>query len=58
MTKERKDIYERVTERMIEKLEAGTVPWRKPWKSGGADGMPCNANKQRSRQQLDRRIAK
>jgi len=42
---DRKDIYERVTERMIEKLETGTVPWRQPWKSGF--GMPCNANTKR-----------
>jgi hypothetical protein len=47
MTKDRKDIYERVTERMIDKLEGGTVPWRQPWKSAGADGMPCNANSKR-----------
>lgn len=25
--------YEKVTQRMIDALEAGTVPWRKPWKS-------------------------
>ncbi|KAB2328963.1 DUF1738 domain-containing protein [Cytobacillus depressus] len=31
-------IYEMVTNKIIEKLEAGTVPWRKPWvgKSGSA----------------------
>ena len=35
------NVYEIITQRIIEKLEAGTVPWRKPWK-GGADGVPRN----------------
>ena len=34
-------VYEIITQRIIEKLEAGTIPWRKPWK-GGADGVPRN----------------
>ena len=29
-------IYEMVTNRIIEKLEEGTIPWRKPWHNGGA----------------------
>jgi antirestriction protein ArdC len=29
-------IYEMVTNRIIEKLEEGIIPWRKPWKNGGA----------------------
>ena len=32
--------YEVITDRVIEKLEAGTVPWCKPWH--GAVGMPKN----------------
>lgn len=32
---ERADIYASVTERIVEKLEAGTVPWKKPWRSYG-----------------------
>ena len=32
------DIYEKITSRIIEKLESGTIPWRKPWKNG----MPVN----------------
>ena len=28
------DVYERITERIIEALEAGTVPWTKPWTAG------------------------
>ncbi len=34
-----KSVYEIITERILEKLEAGTVPWRKPWAAGG---RPCN----------------
>jgi antirestriction protein ArdC len=33
------DVYQIVTDRIIELLEAGTVPWKKPW--AGA-GLPCN----------------
>ena len=35
------EICERFTAQMIEKLEAGTVPWRKPWV--GASSRPFNA---------------
>jgi len=34
------DVYERVTDTIMAQLEAGTVPWRKPWK--GTSGMPKN----------------
>lgn len=44
-TKTKIDIYERVTNRIIEALEAGTVPWRQPWKSLG--GMARNLNSNR-----------
>jgi antirestriction protein ArdC len=29
------DVYQIVTDRVISLLEAGTVPWRKPWASDG-----------------------
>lgn len=29
-----KSVYEIITEKIIEKLEAGTIPWRKPWTGG------------------------
>lgn len=29
-------VYEMVTNRIIELLEKGVVPWRRPWKNGGA----------------------
>ena len=35
-----KTVYEIVTERLLEKLEAGTVPWHKPWNATG--GAPRN----------------
>jgi antirestriction protein ArdC len=31
-----KNIHEMVTDKIIEKLEQGIVPWRKPWRNGGA----------------------
>ena len=30
-----KSVYEIITERILEKLEQGTVPWHKPWAGGG-----------------------
>ena len=45
----RKDIYQEVTDKIIKELEAGAVPWLKPWaprtKQGrvGVPGRPRNA---------------
>ncbi|CAK7032863.1 ArdC family protein [Saezia sanguinis] len=44
----KKDLYQEVTDRIIEALEKGTVPWRKPWKTDGKGktvpfGIPANA---------------
>ena len=36
----KRNVYQLVTERIIERLEAGVVPWHKPWRS--AVGMPRN----------------
>ena len=33
-------VYDIITNRIIEKLEAGIIPWHKPWQS--AEGMPKN----------------
>lgn len=44
--KERRDIHAEITERIVKELEAGTIPWLKPWTSkngGGYVGMPRNA---------------
>ncbi len=35
------NVYEIITERILQRLEQGTVPWRKPWQ-GGEAGMPRN----------------
>lgn len=32
-------IYQMVTDRMVQELEKGNVPWHKPWHGGG---LPCN----------------
>ena len=34
------DVYEKVTKLIIDRLEAGVIPWRMPWKVAG--GMPQN----------------
>jgi antirestriction protein ArdC len=34
------DVYQTVTDKMVAALEAGTVPWRKPWNS--VNGRPQN----------------
>ena len=36
------DIYEMITNLIIERLEAGVIPWHMPWKSGV--GAPQNMN--------------
>ena len=40
------DIYQTITNKIISELEAGTVPWVRPW-SGEADPFPRNALSQR-----------
>jgi len=42
----RANIYDEVTQRIIAELEAGTVPWVKPWGSvaAGSPGLPVNAS--------------
>ena len=32
-----KDVYQIITDRILEQLEKGTIPWHKPW-TGGQDG--------------------
>lgn len=43
-TKTHKDVYAIITDKIIEQLEHGTVPWRKPWYDGG---IPTNLISQR-----------
>ncbi len=44
--KKKIDVYQAVTDRIIESLESGSIPWLKPWKDGNnADpSMPYNAS--------------
>ena len=37
----RVDVYQIITDRLIEIMEQGVIPWRKPWNSGGEAG-PLN----------------
>ena len=36
-TEAKKDVYQIITERILEQLEQGVIPWHKPW-TGGLDG--------------------
>ena len=36
------DIYQAVTDRILELLDQGTVPWRQPFKNGSGGGLPKN----------------
>src|SRR5690242_12178920 len=38
------DVYAIVTDRICGLLEAGTVPWRRPWCVRGPDGVTLPAN--------------
>ena len=40
-TTKKRDVYQVITDRIIEKLEAGTVPWHRPW-SGESGQFPAN----------------
>ena len=41
MSKEKVDVYSIVTDRIIDLLEQGVVPWHKPW-AGGSNQFPIN----------------
>ncbi len=45
----RRDHYQEVTDQIIEALEGGVLPWRRPWNPdlAGVDAMPRNATTQR-----------
>lgn len=42
----RPDVYQIVTDRIVEMLEKGTVPWRKPWSTAGS--LPKNLVSQKA----------
>lgn len=37
-----KSVYEIVTDKIIDQLEKGVIPWRKPWGTTGTGGLPKN----------------
>ena len=39
----KRDLYQTVTDRIVAKLEAGTVPWVQPWSAGKGSAIPMNA---------------
>jgi antirestriction protein ArdC len=45
----RRDHYQEVTDKIIEALEGGVMPWRRPWNPdlAGADALPRNATTRR-----------
>ena len=43
MTGEKRDIYAEVTAEIVAMLEAGTVPWRRPWDTGKPLNKPLRA---------------
>ena len=42
------DLYQKVTDRIVEALENGVAPWKKPWRTAGryaaAGPLPVNGN--------------
>ena len=40
----KRDIYQEVTDRILNALEQGTAPWIKPWDSAGLTELPLNAS--------------
>jgi len=39
LTKNKSDVYQIITDRILQALDKGVVPWRKPWR-GGSQGQP------------------
>ncbi|WP_448215290.1 ArdC family protein [Endozoicomonas sp. 2B-B] len=49
MTKQRRDIHQEVTDRIIKAMESGNLPWVKEWKAGEACSMlPYNASSKKN----------
>ena len=43
----KRDVAQDITNLIIAKIEAGTLPWRRPWKKTGTGGAPLRAGGQR-----------
>ena len=48
----RRDVYQDVTDRVVAALEAGTVPWRKPWHVNGSAHVSIAGREYRGVNQL------
>jgi antirestriction protein ArdC len=44
----RPDVYQTVTDRLVTALEAGVVPWVRPWTNAGASAIPRNGSTHRT----------
>ena len=40
----KRDVAKAITDLIIARIESGTLPWRRPWKTTGAGGMPLRAS--------------
>ena len=47
MTKQKRNLQKEITQRFIDALENGCVPWIKPWKTDDTNGFPINATNER-----------
>lgn len=45
----KRDLHQEITDKLVAKLEAGTVPWRCPWEAGGTGVHPLRHNGERYR---------
>ena len=55
----KQNVFDRITATILEKLEAGVLPWRKTWAEGNADNglaLPRNANSGRAYNGLNRLV--
>lgn len=48
-----KDIFQEVTDSILEALEQGVSPWQKPWETYGASSFPVNASSGREYQGIN-----
>ena len=40
---QQKDLYQQITDQIVDALEQGTMPWQRPWDNGLAQMViPCN----------------
>ncbi|MDP8185349.1 ArdC family protein [Phocoenobacter skyensis] len=49
---QQKDLYQQITDKIVNALEKGTMPWIKPWNQA-VSGLPYNADSKRSYQGIN-----